>query len=111
MNRNTDTRTAPRTPARRTARRIATVGAALALAAAPGIAAAPAANAQPFLGSLNLSPEAWVITPGSVESAVQGSATIAADPIGIATGSLDFASHVLGCYLGTVPDPVNNCSV
>lgn len=104
---DTKRHTARRTPRRALGRKVAAVGFALAMAATPGIIAAPAANAQPVGMSINLNPEDWVAGAGSVFGSADMIGRIAQDPGGFITGSAETTNHIVGCIiadsLGALP--------
>lgn len=93
---------APRRTARRSfGRKAAAAGFALAMAATPGIIAAPAANAQPVVGSINMDPEDWAAGAGSVFGSAGMFGQFLQDPAGSVSGSVETTTHIIGCFVAS----------
>lgn len=93
---------APRRTARRSfGRKAAAAGFALAMAATPGIVAAPAANAQPGVGSINMDPEDWAAGAGSVFGSADMIGQILKDPGNFVTGSIETGTYIIGCFVAS----------
>lgn len=95
---------APRRIRRSLGRKAAAAGFALAMAATPGVVAAPAANAQPVGMSINMNPDDWAAGAGSIFGSAGMIGQFLQDPAGSVSGLGETGELIVGCIIASSSD-------